>query len=91
MSVAQSCLTLCDPMAEPTKLLSLWYSPGKNTGMDCHFLLQGIKPHSSAFLADSLPSKLPGKPLLYVEYKTNKQAKTMLKLIDTDWWLPEVW
>ena len=26
------------------KLLCLWDSPGKNTGMGCHFLLQGIFP-----------------------------------------------
>ena len=27
---------------QPAKLLCLWDSPGMNTGMDCHFLLQGI-------------------------------------------------
>ena len=38
--VAQSCLTLCDP-ARP---LCPWDSPGKNTGVGCHSLLQGIFP-----------------------------------------------
>ena len=33
---------------QPTKLLSPWDSPGKNTGVGCHFLLQGI------FLAQEL-------------------------------------
>ena len=28
----------------PTRLLCLWDSPGKNTGVACHFLLQGIFP-----------------------------------------------
>ena len=28
----------------PAKLLCLWISPGKNIGMGCHFLLQGIFP-----------------------------------------------
>ena len=42
-SVAQSCLTLCDPM-EPTRLLCPWDFPSKNTGVGCHFLLQGIFP-----------------------------------------------
>ena len=28
----------------PTKLLCPWNSPGKNVGMGCHFLLQGIFP-----------------------------------------------
>ena len=36
--VAQSCLTLCDP----TRLLCSWDSPGKNTGVASHSLLQGI-------------------------------------------------
>ena len=26
---------------QPTRLLRPWDSPGKNTGVDCHFLLQG--------------------------------------------------
>ena len=32
---------------EPTRLLCLWDSPGKNTGVDCHFLLQGILTQGS--------------------------------------------
>ena len=43
--VAQSFLTLCDPMdlmEPPARLLCPWDSPGKNTGVGCHFLLQGI-------------------------------------------------
>ena len=36
--------------------------PGKNTGVGCHALLQGIGPRSPALQADSLPSKPPGKP-----------------------------
>ena len=28
----------------PTRLLPPWNSPGKNTGVGCHFLLQGIFP-----------------------------------------------
>ena len=34
-----SCSTLCDPW---TVAASLWASPGKNTGVGCSFLLQGI-------------------------------------------------
>ena len=40
-SVAQSCLTLCNTM-EPAGLLCPWNSPGKNTGVGYHSLLQGI-------------------------------------------------
>ena len=29
---------------QPTRLLHPWDSPGKNTGVGCHFLLQGIFP-----------------------------------------------
>ena len=29
---------------KPTRLLSPWDSPGKNTAVGCHFLLQGIFP-----------------------------------------------
>ena len=29
---------------EPTRLLCPWYSPGRNTGVGCHDLLQGIIP-----------------------------------------------
>ena len=35
-------------------------SPGKNTGVGCHALLQGIKPMSPALQAGSLLSKPPG-------------------------------
>ena len=40
--VAQSCLTLCDPM--DTRLLRPWDFLGKSTGVGCHFLLQRIFP-----------------------------------------------
>ena len=58
---------------EPTRLLRPWDSPGKNSGVGCHFLLQGnlpnweIKPGSPALQADALPSKPPGKPCWAVE------------------------
>ena len=29
---------------QPTRLLCPWNSPGKNTGVGCHFLIQGIFP-----------------------------------------------
>ena len=43
--VAQSCLILCDPMdCSPPGSSVHGDSPGKNTGVDCHALLQGIFP-----------------------------------------------
>ena len=43
--VAQSCPTLCDPM-DCSLLGSSVHGifPGKGTGVDCHFLFQGIFP-----------------------------------------------
>ena len=39
----QSCPTLCEPhRPQPVRLLCLWNSPGKNTGVGSHSLLQGI-------------------------------------------------
>ena len=43
--LAPLCLTLCDPMdCSPTRLLCPWNSPGRNAGVGCHALLQGIFP-----------------------------------------------
>ena len=82
--VAQSCPTLCDPMdgSLPGSFVH-GDSPGKNTGMGCHALLQGIFPtqgsnpglkhRSPALLADSLLSE----PLLgaqIVEAKCREKA-----------------
>ena len=39
-SVTHLCPTLCDP----SRLLCPWDFSGKNTGVVCHFLLQGIFP-----------------------------------------------
>ena len=47
-------------------------SPGKNTRVSCHALLQGdlgnpgIEPRSPALQADSLPSEPAGKPNIYI-------------------------
>ena len=60
---------LCNPM---DCSLCPWDFPGKNTGVGCHYLLQGIfptqgfKPHLLSLLhwqADSLPSEPPGKSM----------------------------
>ena len=39
----QLCLIFCDPHGpQPARLLCPWNFPGKNTGVGCHFLFQGI-------------------------------------------------
>ena len=42
--VAQSCHSLRPRGLQPTRLLCPWDSPGRNTGVGCHFLLQGLFP-----------------------------------------------
>ena len=39
----------------PTMLPRPWDSPGKNTGMGCHFLLQCMKVKSESEIAQSCP------------------------------------
>ena len=41
---------------QPTRLPRPWDSPGKNTGVDCHFLLQCMKVKSESEVARSCPS-----------------------------------
>ena len=59
---------------QPTRLLCPWDSPGKNTGVGCHALLQGIFLTQGLNLgllhwqAGSLPLAPRGKPVLYVIY-----------------------
>ena len=40
---------------QPTRLHCPWDSPGKNTGVGCHFLLQCIKVESESEVAQSRP------------------------------------
>ena len=55
---------------QPTRLLRPWDSPGKNTGVGCHFLLQCMKVKSQSEVAQSCPTlsdlmdcSLPGSPV----------------------------
>ena len=53
----QSCPTLCDPRDDsPPRLPRPWDSPGKNTGVGCHFLLQCMKVKSESEVAQSCPT-----------------------------------
>ena len=38
---------------QPTRLLHPWDSPGKNTGVGCHFLLQCVKVKNESEVAQS--------------------------------------
>ena len=53
----QSCPTLCDPIdGSPPGSHHPWDSPGKNTGVGCHFLLKCMKVKSESELAQSCPT-----------------------------------
>ena len=41
---------------QPTRLLCPWDSPGKNTGVGCHFLLQCMKVKSESEATQSCPT-----------------------------------
>ena len=41
---------------QPTRLPRPWNSPGKNTGVGCHFLLQCMKVQSESEVAQSCPT-----------------------------------
>ena len=52
-----SCLTLCDPIdGSPPGSPNPWDSPGKNTGVGCHFLPQCMKMKSETEVAQSCPT-----------------------------------
>ena len=52
-----SCPTLCDPIdGSPPGSPSPWDSPGKNTGVGCHFLLQCMKVKSESEVTQSCPT-----------------------------------
>ena len=63
--VTKSCLSLVTPWTVAHQLLCSWDSPGKNTGVGCHFLLQGnlsdpgIELRSPALQTDSYQLNLP--------------------------------
>ena len=66
----QSCPTLRSHRWGPTRLPHPWDSPGMNTGVGCHFLLQCIKVKSESEVAQSCPTLCdpidgspPGSPI----------------------------
>ena len=85
----QLCPTLCDPMdCSPARFLCPRDSPGRNTGVGCHALLQGFFPTQGSNLhllsllhwqVGSLPLGPPEKPhILYV----SEVAQSCLTLCD---------
>ena len=52
----QSWPTVRPHRRQPTRLHRPWDSPGKNTGVDCHFLLQCTKVKSESEVTQSCPT-----------------------------------
>ena len=72
-SFAKSCMTLCNPIDYNPPGFWSWDFPGKNTGVGCHFLLEGVFPTEGSNLpllsflccqADSLPLSHLGSPYI---------------------------
>ena len=66
----QSCPTLRPHRRQPNRLPHPWDSPGKNTGVGCHFLLQCMKvksesevAQSCSTLCDPMDGSTPGLPV----------------------------
>ena len=65
--VGKLCPTLLPHGLQSIRLLCPWHFPGKNTGVDCHFFLQGIfltqgRTHISCTGRQSLPLRHQGSP-----------------------------
>ena len=58
LSRVRLCVT---PQTAPNRLPRPWDSPGKNTGVSCHFLLQGMKVKSESEVVQSCPT--PSDPM----------------------------
>ena len=52
----QSCPTVQPHRWQPTRLPRPWDSPGKNTGVGCHFLLPCMEVKSESEVAQSCPT-----------------------------------
>ena len=55
-ALLQSCPTLRPRRRQPTRLPHPWDSPGKNTGVGYHFILQCMKVKSESEVAQSCPT-----------------------------------
>ena len=66
MKVAQSCLTLCDPVNYTVHGILQARIDGCPFPSPEHLPNPGLEPRSPALQADSLPAEPPGKPRTYV-------------------------
>ena len=93
-SVAQSCLTVCDPHElQPARLLCLWEFSIQEywSGMPClppgDLPNPGMEPRSPTLEADSLSSEPPGKPMLKPSLQGFKHDLTSMGMSEIVQWL----
>ena len=87
--VAKTCVTLCDPMkySMPGSSVHGIFS-GRNPGVSCHFLIQGIlptqgwNPHLLPWQEDSLPLSNEGS--LHIQFNS-VQSLSRVRLFATPW------
>ena len=89
--VTQSCPALCNAMVcSPPGSSVHGDSPGKNTGVSGHALLQGnlpdlgIKARSPTLKVDSLPFEPPGSPkcdIFTIDHNFNKMSRVFLETV----------
>ena len=80
---------------QPTRLPRPWDSPGKNTGVGCHFLLQCMKVNSESEVAQSCPTlsdpmdcSLPGSSIHEIfQARVLEWGAIGVAESDTDEWL----
>ena len=93
----QSCPTLCDPIDGSPPGSCPWDSPGKNTRVGCHFLLQCMKVKSESevtqlclTLHDPMDCSLPGSSVHGIS-----QARVLewgaIAFSDKESWAPKDW
>ena len=84
--VAKFCLTLEAPYncMQPTRLLCPQDFPGKNTGVGCHFLLQGIFDPGIELMSPTLAGRVfttepLGKPLFLNNYAKELETSEQIE------------
>ena len=70
---------------QPTRLLSPWDSPGKNTGVGCHFLLQCMKVKSESEVSQLCPTLCNPMDCSMKEKKVKVKSLIHVQLFATPW------
>ena len=81
---------------QPTRLPRPWDSPGKNTGVGCHFLLQRMKVKSESEVAQSCPTlsnpmdySLPGSSIHGIFQARVLKWDVIAFSVPSDKWCPK--